>query len=448
MSVLLSYSPAVVGLSGPLFVVQFYFLNFATDVLLLAPFSVGLLFAAGRVWDAVSDPIVGTLSDRTRTRLGRRRPWMLAAIPLLMASFVMIWSPPDFESFGMYVWTAVALFSFYTAFTMFAVPHSALGAELTTDYHERNRIFGANSAAFTFGMLLAFGAMQYVMNAADSRQTASRLAFGIAAALPFVLLVPPLRLRERVDYQGRGAMSSLSAMRDVLANPHARLLLTVQFCQLAGSGVVGLMAPYLMRYVVKRPDLVGAMPGLFVVFTIVAIPIWLWITRRVGKKKAWLAGLVGSGVSFGGILFVGEGDLVLLGILLSFAGFFAGCGMMVGNSILADVIDWDELQSGERKEGAYSAAWGFAIKSATAILIVIVSGALQLSDFEANREQTAGTLWMLRGLNGGLPLVMYAIAALLFNRFGLNEVEHAEVRAKLDGRARERGPIRGSISPP
>ncbi len=197
-------------------------------MLLLAPLSVGLLFAAGRVWDAVSDPIVGTLSDRTRTRLGRRRPWMLAGIPLLMLSFVMIWSSPELETIGMYAWTTVALFSFYTAFTMYSVPRSALGAELTTDYHERNRIFGANSAAFTFGMLLSFGGMQYVMNAEDSRLAASHLAFGVAAVLPFILLVPPVRLRERMEYQGRGATSSWGAMRDVLANPHARLLLTVQ----------------------------------------------------------------------------------------------------------------------------------------------------------------------------------------------------------------------------
>ena len=81
---LLSYAPPVVALSSPLFMVQFYFLNFATDVLLLAPLGVGLLFAAGRAWDAISDPIVGTWSDRTSTRLGRRRPWMLASIPLLM----------------------------------------------------------------------------------------------------------------------------------------------------------------------------------------------------------------------------------------------------------------------------------------------------------------------------------------------------------------------------
>ena len=404
-------------------------------MLLLAPFAVGLLFAAGRVWDAVSDPIIGALSDRTRTRLGRRRPWMLAGVPLLMLSFVMIWSPPALAPAWMYTWTTVGLFAFYTAFTMFSVPHSALGAELTTDYFERNRIFGASSAAFTFGMLLAFGGMQYVMNATDSRAAASNVAMGVAAALPFILLVPPLRLRERTDYQGRGATDPFGAFRDVLSNPHARLLLTVQFCQLAGSGVLGLMAPYLMRYVVKRPDLVGVVPGIFVVFTIVAIPVWLRVARRTGKKRAWIAGLFGSGLSFGAVLTVSEGDLVLLSVLLGSAGFFAGCGMMIGNSILADVIDWDELRTGERKEGAYSAAWGFAIKSATAIDIVLVSAALQLSDFEANQDQAAGTLWILRILNGGLPLVMYSIAGLLFLGFGLNEAEHADVRAELDDRS-------------
>jgi GPH family glycoside/pentoside/hexuronide:cation symporter len=359
---------------------------------------------------------------------------MVAGIPLLALSFIMIWSPPAFEGGAMYAWLTLALFTFYTAFTMFAVPHSALGAELTTDYHERSRIFGANAAAFTFGMLLAFGGMQYVMNAEDSREASSMLAYCVAGVLPLILLVPPLRLRERMEYQGRGASSSIGAMRDVLANPHARLLLTVQFCQLAGAGVLGLMAPYLMRYVVGRPDLVGAMPGLFVVFTIVAIPIWLRISRRIGKKRAWITGLFGSGIAFGGVVFVGEGDLLLLSVLLCSAGFFAGCGMMIGNSILADVIDWDELQTGQRKEGAYSAAWGFAIKSSTALIIVVVSVALQVSDFEANQAQSAGTLWMLRGLNSGLPFVTYTLAGLLFMRFGLNEIEHAAVRAQLDGR--------------
>ena len=433
LETLLSYSPPVLALSSPLFLVQFYFLNFATDVLLLAPLAVGALFAAGRVWDAISDPIVGTLSDRTRTRLGRRRPWMFAGIPLLMASLLMIWAPPELPRTALYVWITIALFAFYTAFTMYAVPHAALGAELSTDHHERSRIFGANAGAFTLGMMMAFGGMQLVTNSDAPREAASQLAVIGVLILPLLLLVPPTRLRERREYQGRGATSSLAAMRDVLSNPHARLLLTAQFIQLMGSGVLGIMAPYLMRYVLERPDLIGVIPALFVVCTVLSIPIWIRLSKRFGKRDVWVAGMVGSGLSFGMILFVGSNDYIALTLMLCSAGFFTGSGMMVGNSILADVIDWDEYQTGERKEGAYSAAWGFAIKSATAI--VIVGAALQFSDFEPNVEQTEGTLWMLRGINGGAPLVMFLLVATVFRRFSLNEKEHAEIRAELDRRA-------------
>jgi len=339
---LLAYAPPVCALSSPLFMVQFYFLNFATDVLLLAPLGVGILFAAGRVWDAVSDPIVGTLSDRTQTRLGRRRPWMLAGIPLLLVSLMMIWRPPELASGLLYAWLSLALFTFYTAFTMFSVPHAALGAELSDDHHDRNRIFGTQAAAFTFGMMLAFGGMQYVTNAAQPREAAALLVTIAVFVLPWILLIPPTVLRERPEYQGRGATSSLGAMRDVLKNPHARLLLTAQFIQLMGSCVLGIMAPYLMRYVLNRPDLIGVMPALFVVFTMLSIPIWIRLTRHFGKRNCWIAGMVGSGLSFGAILFVGEEDFVMMGVILASAGFFVGCGMMVGNSILADVIDWDE----------------------------------------------------------------------------------------------------------
>ena len=435
---LLSYSPPVMALSAPLFLVQFYFLNFATDVLLLAPLGVGILFALGRLWDAISDPIVGTLSDRTRTKLGRRRPWMFAGIPLLMVALVMIFNPPDFEPLGMHLWVAGALLLFYSSFTMYAVPHAALGAELTTDHHERSRIFGASAAAFTFGMMFAFGGMQYVISADVPREAAARLVLTAVCILPLILLVPPTRLRERLEYQGRGATSSLDAMRDVLGNPHARLLLTAQFIQLAGSGVLGIMAPYLMRYVLGRPDLTGIMPGVFTVFTMLSIPIWIQISKRIGKRNSWVIGLYGSGVAFGAITFVPEGAVVYPAVVLAAAGFFQASGMMVGNSILADVIDYDEHETGERKEGAYSAAWGFAIKSSSALIIVLVSVSLQLSDFEANQEQTEGTLLMLRLLNGAFPFAMFMLGGFVFSRFRFNEAEHAAVSLELARRASER----------
>ena len=430
----LAYATPIFGLSSTLFIVQFFFLKFGTDVLLLPPVVVGGVFAVGRVWDAVSDPIVGTWSDRTRTVLGRRRPWMLGAIPVLGLTVWMVWSPPALTGAALTAWVTIALLAYYTAFTAYGVPHQSLGAELSQDHHERSRIFGVHNASFTLGMMCAFGGMQYVMNAPDPRAAASWLALPAVGVVALVLLIPPLLIRERPEYQGRGGIHPVRAMRDVLQNPHARLLLTAQFIQMSGAGVLGILAPYLLEYVVRRPDLVGPMPAIFVICSILSIPVWLRVARKFGKRNAWVTAMLGTGVSFGCITFVAENDLVLMGVILVFAGFFSGCGGAIGPSILADVIDADEYETGERKEGAYTAAWGFAIKSASALIILFTSVVLQFSGFQPNVEQTPTTLWILRLLNGALPLVMFCFGAFVFRRFALNAREHSLIRQELDRR--------------
>lgn len=433
---MLSWGPPIFALSSTLFFLQFFFLKFATDVLLLAPAAVGVIFATGRLWDAISDPIVGTWSDRTQTRFGRRRPWMLAAIPLIVVGLLATWIPPSGLSTGaLSVWVAVSLFGFYTAFTMYAVPHQSLGSELSTDHHDRSRIFGVYNGSFMVGMMLAFGGMQYVMTSEDQRAAAMHLALGAAVVVVCVLAIPPTRVRERPEYQGRGASSSLGAIRDVLRNRHAQRLLFVQFVQMLGTGVIGILSPYQLEYILKRPDLVGALPGLFVVFNLLSIPVWVFLSRRYGKRRVWLAAMVLGGLTFGLTATVDEGDVVMLTMLLPLAGFALGCGGTVGPSILADVIDGDELDTGERKEGAYNAAWGFALKLSNALVILVTSFVLQAIDFQPNVEQTEYAKFAIRMLYGVMPLTMFIAAALVFRGFSLNEAEHAKIRAALDARA-------------
>jgi GPH family glycoside/pentoside/hexuronide:cation symporter len=437
LATVLAWGPPILAASAALFFIQFFFLKFATDVLLMAPASVGIIFALGRTWDAVSDPIVGTWSDRTRTRLGRRRPWMLAGVPLLVAAVLMTWMPPASLGGGALVaWVAVSLFLFYTAFTCYIIPHQSLGAELTTDHHDRSRVFGVQSASFTVGMMLAFGGMQFVNNAPEPRLAAQRLAVVAVVVMAGLLLVPPLRLRERRDYLGRGGQSSFRAMGDVLRNPHARRLLFAQFVQMLGLGVVGILSPYLIQYILRRPELIGPLPAVFVVASVGSIPLWLRISRRLGKPRAWALSLVGAAGVFTGIAFVGEGDVALAFVLLVGAGLSLGAGGVIGPSILADVIDHDELASGERKEGAYSAAWGFAIKSSNALMILVTSVVLQLSGFVPNVDQASGTKLALRLLYGAMPLCVFLLAARVMWGFLLDADEHARIRAALDaGRA-------------
>ena len=437
--VLLAYGPPVLGAASVFFFVQFYFLKFATDVLGIAPALVGLLFAIGRLWDAVTDPVVGSWSDRTQLVLGRRRPWMLGAVPAIALSFVMLYAPPaGLPQGALAAWAALGLFAFYAAFTAWNVPHQALGAELTTDHHERSRVFGVRHASFTLGMMLAFGGIQFVNNAPDPRAAAAGLATVAVLAVSLVIAIPPLLLRERDDYRQLAPSSPLAALRDVLRNPHARLLLFVQFIEMSGAGVLGVLSPFVLEYVIKRPDLIALLPAAFIVCSVLSIPVWLHLSRRFGKRNVWIGAMLLFGSAFGATAFVPEGGVLPLFLLLVLAGFAGGCGGAVGPSILADVIDVDEHASGERKEGAYSAAWGFAIKAGNALVILLSGVVLQMVGFEPNVEQSAEVDLALRALYGGLPFVMFVTGAFLFRRFRLDAVEHGRIRQELDARAAAR----------
>ncbi len=437
-SIVLSWGAPVIGLSGLLFFIQFFFLKFATDVLLIAPIAASAIFAIGRAWDAVSDPIVGTWSDRTKTRLGRRRPWMLLALPALGVTVLMVWRPPDLSVGWMIGWQALALLGFYTAFTMYLVPHLSLGAELSTDHHDRSRIFGLQSAFFSFGMIFAFAGMQYVTVSDDPRGAAGLLAMVFLPFALLILLIPPLRVKERPEYQGKGSENPIRALRDVLGNEHARKLLVVQFVQMLGIGVVGVLAPYQFEYILRRPDLIGPLPALFFVFSVASIVVWVRLSRRYGKRDVWVVAMLIAGFAFGLTFFVGEGDVLLIAMILPLAGVGLGCGGVVGPSLLADVIDADELATGERKEGAYNAVWGFALKSSNALVIVLAGVVLQFSGFQPNQVQSDTTLLALRGLFA-MPLIGFIGAAFVLKGLSLDEAEHARIRAALDARHAEEG---------
>jgi GPH family glycoside/pentoside/hexuronide:cation symporter len=184
----------------------------------------------------------------------------------------------------------------------------------------------------------------------------------------------------------------------------------------------------------KRPDLIAVVPAFFVVSAVASIPAWIALSRRLGKRNVWMVAMVGNGIFFGSTFFLGEGDLALLCILLVGAGVSNGCGGAIGASMLADVIDYDELHSGERKEGAYSAAWGFAIKLAIGLVVMATGFALQLSGFEPNVEQTRTAELTLRGLFAGGPLLAAGVTVWILARFSLDEREHARIRGEIERR--------------
>jgi GPH family glycoside/pentoside/hexuronide:cation symporter len=218
----------------------------------------------------------------------------------------------------------------------------------------------------------------------------------------------------------------------LLRNPHARLLLSVTLLQQIAMGGVTTAAAYHAQYVLGDRSAFPKLLGCFFLATLVSIPCWLRLGRSFEKKPLLVASMTGLALALGAMVWVGPGDHALYFSLAVAGGFAAGALDVLLPSLQADVIDWDELRTGERKEGVYFAAWHLAEKLATGIAAAATGAALSGSGFAPNQAQGESALLAMRLMLSIFPLACYGAGALLFLRFGLSRAEHAFVRERLD----------------
>lgn len=440
-STITAYGAPGVGAGYMYLLIGLYIMKFSTDVLLIAPAIMGTIFGISRVWDAISDPLVGYLSDRTRHSLGRRRFWLLLSILPVAGSFVMVFSPPlSLQGTALVAWMTVGVIAFYSAATIFIVPHMSLGAELTANYHERSRLYGLRHAAFTIGSILALVSMQLLINAeqvspAAVRQTAFELSVLASVATALLILYAVVNLRERADYQGRVNASPLGAFKDVWQNQHARLVLVVSFIEHIGSAVIGILTLYIAQYVIGRPELAALIILSYMVPSTLSVPLWIPLSRRFGKIRLWMFSMIVTGLSFGCMFslpwLAPELRVYAIFGLAVFAGMAAGCGGTIAPSVQSDIIDYDEYMTGERKEGSYFAAFNFAYKSATGVMILITGYVLQFAGFVPNQVQSMEVQVSMVFLYGLFPFVCYTIGAFMFSKFTLDEETHSKMRQEM-----------------
>ena len=437
---LLFYALPPVGAGYMFCLVTLYTMKFATDVLLIAPALMGTIYGISRFWDAISDPLVGYLSDKTKTRWGRRRPWLFGAIFPAGLTFWMLSAPPHALSHTMLVvWMGVAIIGFFSAQTMFIVPHMSLGAELTDDYHERTKIFAARHAGWIAGYISALGTMYLLIIAESESQEAVRALSAeqsLYAALfaGVCLLICVMGLRERPEFMDKAPEKPWEAARDIWKNSHARLLLIVIFIENLGGATVTIMTLYVAQYVMNAAHLAPLFILSYMVFSFALTPIWTPLAKRVGKKRLWLASMLTTSFAFGGMIFLVPGMEMELIILAGIAGAAGGCGGTINPSIKSDIIDVDEHKTGERKEGAYFAAWYFVSKSAYGVMLTVTGFALSIAGFVPNEAQTMTVIWTFKGLYAGMPFVAYIIGAILFMRFHFDEEEHRKIIVELEAK--------------
>jgi GPH family glycoside/pentoside/hexuronide:cation symporter len=412
-------------------------LNFASDVLGVSTAAMGSILFSCKIWDALLVPVVGHWSDRTRLRLGRRKPWLLAsAAPLALFSLMIFAPPAALAGPALVAWLAASVLGFYAAFTSFEVPHMALGAELTQEVQGRNRVFGIRMLVNSLGLLAAitFGAA-VLEDLSRARENAFWLVAGTGSATALLVALAVAALPpERRDYAGRGGQNLWRSLRDVLGNPHARLLLLVLLIETVAIGGMSALMPFVARYVVEVPDVMAELFLVFTLPTIFSIPLWMWLGQRFERRKLWRFAMAMASAGFSLQLFLDRGTIGLMAVSALVAGTALGCGASLGDALKADVIDYDELATGERKEGAYFATWNLVQKLATGLMLAVVGIGLDRAGFAPGAEQAEAVRDAIRFLMGGLPALAFAIGCAVLGRFRLGQAEHGSILEVLEAR--------------
>jgi len=350
---------------------------------------------------------------------------------------VMMWSPPlSLAGWLLVFWMAFALFLYETASTAFYVPHGALGVELTPNYHERTRLFGYTHMISAIGLIIGLGFLQFMNMAEDKRAMAFYLSLIAGITVASLIIISTRHLPERTDYQGRGGANVFNSFADVFRNPHARLLLLMYAIETFGASSIALLVPYLVEYVIPMQTYMVLLLVTFVVPQFAFTPFFIRLSKKVGKKNLWFGAMLVAASQFILAFFLitpGEFSyLIWFGTFIF--GMCSGAGAVVAPSIKADIIDFDEYQTGERKEGAYLAVWNLIRKAAGSVVALLTGLVLQLTGFVPNVVQSYEIqLWIL-GLFSLLPGLCYLAGAIIWYRFSFNETEHAAVREALESR--------------
>lgn len=434
--VIFAYGLPRLGMGAVVVAVALYVAKFGTDVLLIPPAAMAVIHSMARLWDGVSDPLVGHLSDRTRTRFGRRRPWLAASVLPTFLGVVMLWSPPGgWDAWSLTLWMGGAYVLYETAQTAFLVPHAALGVELTPDYHERTRLFGWTHLFSMVGMLIGLAVFHALNTAEQPRELARGLAIATGGFWALTIAYAALRLPERPRYSMQPAPRAVKAFADVLRNRHARILLLTYAVDTLGAGAIITLTPFVTQYVLGDGALATWLSLAFLLPQMLLIPLWIALARRIDKKKLWLGAMTVMACGFFGQFTFGESTPLWMALgIPAVIGMARGVGEICAPAMKADVIDYDELRTGERKEGSYLASWNMVRKSAGALAPFLTLSALQWTGYVPNAPQNEHTLLALRFFFGGFPGICFVIGIAIFARYDLAPERHAEIRRELDRR--------------
>lgn len=393
--------------------------------------AIGGIMLLARLWDMATDPVVGYLSDITPRRFGRRRIWILASIPLVCISVFALFNPPaGAGSVYLMAWTL----AIYIAGTMVIVPMSAWGAELSSDYHQRNRITGARAAFGLLGTLAALAIPAFPGEAGSDNLEKTLSGITLLVVVTFVI-AGGLLFIVRDDHPIRLPAARFRAALDLLkkASPLRTLLISF-LSNSAANAIPAALFLFYVSYVLQAADKAGLLLFSYFIFSAVSIPVWTLIAKKAGKHRTWHWSIIIACCFFIWTPFLGPDDFWWYFLIVACTGFTTGCDLIIPSSMNGDLVEWDAAETGYRRAGLFFALWGTATKLAWALAIGLAFPLLDLFGFSAGENNSSEALQALAWIYG-LPTVLFKLLALWqMQDYPITEEEYNGLLEKSAGR--------------
>lgn len=391
--------------------------------------TVGLILTLVRLTDVIVDPAIGRLSDRWHTRIGRRRPVILLAIPIGLAGGLALFFPPAGTGPA---WLFCAYAALTLGWSLIALPWQAWGAELSDDYAERIRIVSFRETLTLLGIVIS-AVLPAVLLLSDPGDTLHLLAL-VCAALSLPALIALLLYVPEPKPSAATQSGLAQSLRTAWANRPFRRLLAAWALNGIANGLPAALFLLLCRHLLQSPGQSGPLLLTFFATGIVSVPVWAWVARRIGKHRAWCWAMIWTCAAFLPVLTLGPGDVTAFFLICIATGAGLGADLALPPAMQADVIDLDTLTHGEPRAGLFFAAWTMAQKSGNALSAGIAFGLLDLAGFATEGQNGTAQITTLVVLYCLLPVVLKLGAIGLVWNFPIDAAEQSRIRTALAAR--------------
>ena len=424
-------------------IIGFYLLNYLTNSFGIAAAAAGTVVMVGKIWDAITDPAVGYLSDRTRTRWGRRRPWMAIGAVLLFAFLVLMFTNPGVTGDAQkFVYAVVIYCLLSTAYTLVNIPYGALTPELTSDFDERTSLNGYRMSFAVVGTFIGAGAtlpLVEVFGGSPGGWTITAAIMGGVMALATYITV--FTIKETLGAPVTENVKLIKSYFEVIRQKPFVVIFTTYALHMTGIAVVQSTLLYYFQFIYNQPALftfaLMALLGAVLVF----IPLWVRVSKSIGKVRAYNIGMAMFGVAVILFFFLGPRLPVWYAfVTFAVAGIGYATNYVMPWSLVPDVVEYDFAMNGKRREGIFYGMWTFFSKLGSAFgagLAGWVLGAMSFIEpgrVEFEPVQPASAILGIRLLTGPIPALFFIGGIIALTFYPITKEVYAELMKKIEAR--------------